>query len=106
MHYVWQNTNWTEFSWESDALIQPLGRARLRQGRLLTKVDALGLKFSKEARVEILIEEAVKTAAIEGQALRRDLVRSSVARRLGLPTAGLPVAGRYSPFSVCHYSSV
>ena len=38
MRYVWQNTNWTEFSWESDALIQPLGRARLLQGRLLTKV--------------------------------------------------------------------
>jgi Fic family protein len=94
MHYVWQNTNWTEFSWESDALIQPLGRARLRQGRLLSKADALGLKFGKEARVEILIEEAVKTAAIEGQALHRDSVRSSVARRLGLPTAGLPAAER------------
>jgi len=26
MHYVWQNTNWTEFRWKSDALIQPLGR--------------------------------------------------------------------------------
>ncbi len=94
MRYVWQNTNWTEFSWESDALIQPLGRARLRQGRLLSKVNALGLKFSKEARVEILIEEAVKTAAIEGQALHRDSVRSSVARRLGLPTAGLPATER------------
>ena len=61
---------------------------------MLTKVDALGLKFSKEARVEILIEEAVKTAAIEGQALHRDSVRSSVARRLGLPTAGLPATER------------
>jgi Fic family protein len=32
MHYVWQNTNWTEFRWKSDALVQPLGRARLCQG--------------------------------------------------------------------------
>jgi len=94
MRYVWQNTNWTDFRWESDALIQPLGRARLRQGRLLSKADALGLKLGKEARAEILIEEAIKTAAIEGQTLHSDSVRSSVARRLGLPTAGLPAAER------------
>ena len=94
MHYVWQHTNWAEFTWNSDALVQPLGRTRLCQGGLLSKVDALGLKFSSEARAEILIEETVKTAAIEGQTLKRDSVRSSVARRLGLPTAGLPAVDR------------
>ncbi len=61
---------------------------------MLSKVDALGLKFSSEAQAEILIEETVKTAAIEGQTLHRDSVRSSVARRLGLPTAGLPAKDR------------
>ena len=94
MRYVWQNTNWTRFKWDNDALVQPLGRTRLCQGRLLSKVDTLGLKFSGEARAEILIEETVKTAAIEGQTLPRDSVRSSVARRLGLPTAGLPAGDR------------
>ncbi len=94
MLYVWQNTNWTEFTWKSDELVQTLGRTRLCQGGLLSKVDALGLKFSSEARAEILIEETVKTAAIEGQTLERDSVRSSVARRLGLPTAGLPAGDR------------
>jgi Fic family protein len=42
-----------------------------------------------------LTEEAVKTAAIEGESLDRGSVRSSVARRLGLPTAGLPPAPRH-----------
>ena len=92
MHYVWQNKNWAEFTWNNNALVQPLGRARQCQGGLLSKVDALGLKFSSEAQAEILIEETVKTAAIEGQTLHRDSVWSSVARRLGLPTAGLPAA--------------
>jgi len=91
---VWQNENWAEFTWDSDSLINPLGQARIHQGRLLSKVDALGLKFSSEARAEILIEETVKTAAIEGQVLNRDSVRSSVAKRLGLPAAGLPAANR------------
>lgn len=94
MHYIWQNTNWTDFRWDNEALVRLIGRLRLRQGRLLSKLEVLGLKSSKEARAEILIEEAVKTAAIEGQALNRDSVRSSVARRLGLPTAGLPPADR------------
>ncbi|MBW1894816.1 MAG: DUF4172 domain-containing protein [Deltaproteobacteria bacterium] len=44
MHCVWQNTNWTEFMWKSDALVQPFGRARMCQGRLLSRMDALGLK--------------------------------------------------------------
>jgi len=94
MHYIWQNTNWEQFTWDTDALVHHLGRARRCQGGLLSKIDALGLKFSSEAQAEILIEETVKTAAIEGQTLHRDSVRSSVARRLGLPTAGLPAVDR------------
>ena len=94
MRYVWQNKNWAEFTWNNNALVQPLGRARQCQGSLLSKVDVLGLKFSSEAQAEILIEETVKTAAIEGQILHRDSVRSSVVRRLGLPTAGLPAGDR------------
>jgi len=39
---------------------------------------------------EVLIEEALKTSEIEGEKLDVQAVRSSVARRLGLPTAGLP----------------
>jgi Fic family protein len=94
MHYIWQNTNWAQFTWDTDALVQHLGRARRCQGGLLSKIDALGLKFSSEAQAEILIEETIKTAAIEGQTLHRDSVRSSVARRLGLPTAGLAAVDR------------
>jgi len=52
MRYVWQNENWAEFTWDSDSLIKPLGQARMYQGRLLSKVDALGLKFSSEARAK------------------------------------------------------
>ena len=49
------------------------------QGGLLSKMDPLGLKFSSEAQTENLIEETVKTAAIEGQNLYRNSVRSLVA---------------------------
>lgn len=93
-HYVWQMPDWPDLNWQSDPLLAPLGRARLRQGKLLNKALALGFDLGQQAQVEILTEEAVKTAAIEGESLDRGSVRSSAARRLGLPTAGLPAPPR------------
>ena len=95
MPYVWQHKSWPEFYWQDDRLIQAIGQARLAQGKLLSKVQALGIELSREARAEILTEETIKTAAIEGENLDRSSVRSSVARRLGLPTAGLPHPARH-----------
>jgi Fic family protein len=95
MPYVWQHKSWPEFSWQDDQLIQAIGQARLAQGKLLCKVQALGIELSREAQAEILTEETIKTAAVEGENLDRNSVRSSVARRLGLPTAGMPPTTRY-----------
>ena len=41
-----------------------------------------------------LINDIVKSSAIEGENLNPDEVRSSIARRLGIDTAGLIPAGR------------
>jgi len=94
MRYIWQDKDWPRLSWESDKLINSLGKARRIQGEILSKIVSLGLELSKESRYEILVEEAVKTAAIEGQKLDREAVRSSVAKRLGLLTAGLKAEDR------------
>ena len=60
--------------------------ARGAQGRVLAKAEFIGL----ETQAELIVEEAYTTSAIEGETLDRKSLRSSVARRLGLPTAGLP----------------
>jgi Fic family protein len=96
MQYVWQHASWPRFRWQDDRLIDALGKTRFIQGKLLSKVHSLDLKPSREAQAAVLTEEAVKTSAIEGQVLDRDSVRSSVARRLGLPTAGLPSTDRFA----------
>jgi Fic family protein len=95
MGYIWQHSYWPNFTFQSDQLLDSISMARLNQGKLLSKATNLGMDLSLEARAEILTEEGVKTAAIEGQLLDRDSVRSSVARRLGLSTTGLPAAGRH-----------
>ncbi|AJE02044.1 Fic family protein [Geobacter pickeringii] len=90
-HYVWQSQSWPDFRWNAEELLAPLGECRRLQGRLLNAIAALGVSLGTEAQAEILAEETMTTAAIEGEQFDLKAVRSSVARRLGIPAAGLPV---------------
>ena len=94
MKYIWQYPSWPQFTWDSKVLLPVLGQARLAQGNLLGRVKRLGFKLEEEAQVNILIEEVIKTSEIEGELLNLQMVRSSVARHLGLPTAGLGRSSR------------
>jgi Fic family protein len=91
VRYIWQTGSWPSFRWDSGVLLHPLGEARQAQGKIL----GLAEFFELELQADVLAEEALTTAAIEGERLDRAAVRSSVARRLGLPTAGLPAADRH-----------
>jgi Fic family protein len=94
MKYIWQCNSWPKLTWDSDALLSSLGKARLLQGTLLGRVKRLGFRLGEEAQADILTEETIKTAAIEGERLNPQMVRSSVARHLGLREAGLIPATR------------
>src|SRR3989339_2148369 len=85
MKYIWEKKDGFDFKYDEAALLAPLGRLRLLQGKLLAQVASLYLKLDTEAQAAVLVEETVRTAEIEGQKLNRDAVRSSVALRLGLP---------------------
>lgn len=91
LRYIWQRKNWTRFRWDNARILAILGECRLLQGKLLGNVANLGFDLGTQAQVEILAEETLKTAAIEGESLDMKAVRSFVARRLGLPSAGLRV---------------
>ncbi|MBB6482140.1 Fic family protein [Spirochaeta isovalerica] len=90
MNYIWEKENWTNFLWSSENIIDSLATARKKQGIILGKGDTLELRELSS----LLAEEAMTTSEIEGEKLDRESVRSSVARRLGLPTAGLPETRR------------
>ena len=92
--WIWQKAEWPHFTWKADVLLPLLSKARFEQGKLLAKVGSLGFELGQEASADILIEEVVKTSAIEGEQLHRDSVRSSVAKHLGLPDVGLPRSSR------------
>ena len=87
--YIWELPDWPRFQWDANTLAQPLAAVHLKQGRLLGRLERLGFALQIEAELQATTEEAVKNAEIEGEILNRESVRSSVARRLGMPDAAL-----------------
>lgn len=92
--WIWDQQEWPSFHWRDAEISTALARSRLAQGRILGAAGLLDPALTLDADVSILVEDGVQTSAIEGERLDVDAVRSSVARHLGLPTAGLPVPSR------------
>lgn len=92
--WIWQDPEWPRLRWDQGALAPRLARARLAQGKALGAVRLLDAGLTLEAAAAILVEDGITTSAIEGERLDLDAVRSSVARHLGLPNAGLPAPPR------------
>ena len=92
--YFWQSAEWPHFRWDSAQLLVPLARARKKQGSFLEAMSRLGFKDSLEAWSKVMEEDAMHTAAIEGEKLDREGVRSSIAEHLGLSYVGLRGADR------------
>ncbi len=88
--YVWQSPGWPAWRFDAPTLSTPLAQARLHQGRVIGKADAIGLSGEAMAQVvnDIWIGEVMATAAIEGQKLDAEQVRSSVMRMLGVGGSG------------------
>ncbi|TAN45098.1 MAG: Fic family protein [Nitrospirae bacterium] len=89
--YIWQSKKWPKLVWNNSLLLRLLGECRLKQGKLLAQISSLGLPYEQQAHADVLFQEAMTTSAIEGERLDPPSVRSSIARKLGLPSAGLRV---------------
>lgn len=81
----WQSDDWGKFRHDTAALMPALAAARRAEGEVLGLAKALGMEEARNAKASIWVSESLATAAIEGEPLKLDDVRSSVARRLGLP---------------------
>jgi Fic family protein len=82
--WIWQSPNWPQFSFDPTRLIEPLSRARDAAGRLRGKAEAIGADELVAVERDVWAGSAVATAAIEGETLNLEAVRSSVTGRLGL----------------------
>jgi len=92
--YIHELPEWPKFEWDQTALAERLAAVRHRQGRLIGRMEGLGLKLRAEATLRTLTEEVVKSSEIEGEILNKDQVRSLLARRLGIEIGALTPADR------------
>lgn len=92
--WIWQQSTWPQFVWDSAALTPALSKARRAQGEVAGIARVLDSGLDASTQAEILAVEAMTTSAIEGEKLDLSALRSSIARHLGLPTAGLPRPSR------------
>ena len=93
--YLHQRNNWWEFRYDKEAVMNKLGPVRAKQGLMLGRMLSLGFDFQDEAMLTTMSLELVRSCEIEGEVLNLTEVRSSIARRLGINTAGLVPASRY-----------
>ena len=94
INFIHQHPDWPSFQWDRAALAGPLAEVHHRQGRLLGRMESLGFTLQREAELTTLTLEVLKSSEIEGEMLDAAQVRSSLARRLGIETAGTVTAER------------
>ncbi len=93
--YIYEQKNWTDFTWDDKAINAVFGEVRLMQGKIIGQMNALGFSAKEEATLTALTLDVVKSSEIEGELLNYEQVRSSIARRLGINTAGLVPSSRH-----------
>ena len=93
--YIYEHPKWTDFSWQDKAINAVFGEVRMMQGKIIGQMNALGFSVKEEATLTALTLDVVKSSEIEGELLNYEQVRSSIARRLGINTAGLVPSNRH-----------
>ena len=80
--FIWQLKGWPNFVWDAQTVAPVLSEVVFREGEFLGRLGEIGFENKARAGLEALSAEIVNSAAIEGEALNLEDVRSSVARRM------------------------
>jgi Fic family protein len=81
---IWQLAAWPALTWDEQALKAALQEAQAAQTQVSSALQAIGFEGHSGINRDLWSQDAMATAAIEGQSLDVQAVRSSVGHRLGL----------------------
>lgn len=82
--WIWQQKEWPNFKYQAEDILPALEKAISAVAPLSLLAKELDETKQLELESQVLLEEALSTAKIEGEFLDRDSVRSSIANRLGV----------------------
>ena len=80
---IWQHKDWPAFTINASAVDLALREARHWQGVVIGRAAVVGLSLSGQVLQDVIANEVIATAAIEGEKLDPASVRSSILRQLG-----------------------
>lgn len=89
MPYNWQQPDWPHFRYDLTEIEETLFTLAEKTGRASGLLKGLTTDAQLEATIEMMVVEAIKTSAIEGELLSRKDVMSSMRKNLGLETGHL-----------------
>jgi len=78
MKWIWQHSDWPNFRYDKRAFDECNTLFRLNSERLMGRLEALPKVYQEDVTIDLLLSEAIKTSAIEGEMLDRKSVRSSL----------------------------
>lgn len=84
--YIHQSRQWPHFTWDKELVADKLASVNKASGFLMGRLNAIGFDARLSANAEMLSNDIINSSEIEGIALNVKQVRSSIARKLGIPS--------------------
>ncbi len=78
MRWIWQQSDWPGFRYDQRMLEDRDIAFRANSERLTGRFEALPMVYQEDATIDLMLSEAIKTSAIEGEELDWESVRSSL----------------------------
>ena len=88
--YNWQRVSWPHFEFDTSRIEPQIFAFMQKSGELSGKLAALPVEDRTEMMIQLMVAEALKTSAIEGEHYSELDIMSSVRRNLGLASPHLP----------------
>lgn len=88
--WIWQQPTWPRFTWSDNQIAEQINQTEAQLQTLLSKAGALA---DDDILLDTLLQNVLSSSAIEEEFLNAESVRSSLAKRLDVPT-NAPVSDR------------
>ncbi|MES9856811.1 MAG: Fic family protein [Sedimenticola sp.] len=89
MPWIWENKEWPDYQCDVSEFTDDVAAFHLKSERLYGRIETLSENYQADALVDLMLSEAIKTSAIEGEHLDRDSVRSSLLSMIGIETTSI-----------------
>jgi Fic family protein len=96
MNYNWQLKDWPNFKYDLESLRPFFLEFALEWAEMKGMEKSLSKDLEEETLLNIMVSEAIKSSAIEGEFYSREDVMSSIKNKLGLNNSPLQVKDRYA----------